>query len=246
MTLIVGHRGARNLWPENSLGGFRNLLGLAVEGVEFDVHLSDAGELLVIHDATLDRTTTGTGPVRALGRDRGVLLQGTSEPVPTLDEVLAIYVPTQHELHVELKRDPDGQIYPGLAGAAVARIDALGLAERVIMTSFDVADLDNVRAAAPHLRTLLSLNHRSAGPGDPREVLQRAEAAADFIAIEMAYLDEFWDIATAAIPLDRLGVWVPNSEQDLAHWSHRGLRQLTTDRPDLALAARRQQAELAD
>jgi len=57
ITNIVGHRGARNLWPENSITGFRNVFDLAIEVVEFDVHLSDAGELLVIHDPTLERTT---------------------------------------------------------------------------------------------------------------------------------------------------------------------------------------------
>ena len=66
MTLITGHRGARNLWPENSLQGFRNVLELGVDAVEFDVHVTDAGELLVIHDATLERTTDGHGAVRAL------------------------------------------------------------------------------------------------------------------------------------------------------------------------------------
>ena len=66
MTKITGHRGARNLWPENSLTGFRNVLALGVDAIEFDVHLTDAGELVVIHDATLDRTTDKTGPVRAL------------------------------------------------------------------------------------------------------------------------------------------------------------------------------------
>ena len=64
MTKITGHRGARNLWPENSMTGFRNVLDLGVDAIEFDVHLTDAGELVVIHDATLDRTTDRTGPVR--------------------------------------------------------------------------------------------------------------------------------------------------------------------------------------
>ena len=66
MTKITGHRGARNLWPENGLTGFRNVIALDVDAIEFDVHLTDQGELIVIHDATLDRTTEGQGPVRLL------------------------------------------------------------------------------------------------------------------------------------------------------------------------------------
>ncbi|MDN3714450.1 glycerophosphodiester phosphodiesterase family protein [Paracoccus cavernae] len=65
MSRIMAHRGARNLWAENSMLGFRNILPHGFDAVEFDVHLTDAGEM-VIHDATLDRTTTGSGPVRAL------------------------------------------------------------------------------------------------------------------------------------------------------------------------------------
>ena len=66
MPLIIGHRGGRHLWPENSLYGFRKLLELPVDGVEFDVHLTKAGELLIIHDPTLDRTTDRSGPVADL------------------------------------------------------------------------------------------------------------------------------------------------------------------------------------
>lgn len=66
MTMIIGHRGARNVWAENSLTGFRNVLELGVKAVELDLHLSNMGEVLVIHDATLDRATDRNGPVRAL------------------------------------------------------------------------------------------------------------------------------------------------------------------------------------
>ena len=51
---IIGHRGARNLWPENSLDGFERTRALGIEGVEFDVHIARDGELVVIHDPTLD------------------------------------------------------------------------------------------------------------------------------------------------------------------------------------------------
>jgi len=63
MVKIIGHRGARDLWPENSLDGFRRTRDLGVDGVEFDVHVTRDNELVVIHDATLDRTTEGRGPV---------------------------------------------------------------------------------------------------------------------------------------------------------------------------------------
>ena len=89
MPLIIGHRGGRHLWPENSLYGFRKLLELPVDGVEFDVHLTKAGELLIIHDPTLDRTTDRSGPVADLpaGEHRKVVLkESDGEAIPTLDD----------------------------------------------------------------------------------------------------------------------------------------------------------------
>src|SRR6185437_4333063 len=64
MIRILGHRGGRELWPENSLQGFRNAIALGVDAVEFDVHLSADDEVMVMHDPSLDRTTTGDGLVR--------------------------------------------------------------------------------------------------------------------------------------------------------------------------------------
>ena len=62
-TRLAAHRGGARLWPENSLRAFREALALGVDLLELDVHLSADGEVVVIHDPTLDRTTTGTGPV---------------------------------------------------------------------------------------------------------------------------------------------------------------------------------------
>jgi glycerophosphoryl diester phosphodiesterase len=63
MTEIAAHRGGALLWPENSRLAFENTTRLAVEQVEFDVHFSADRQLVVIHDATLDRTTDGSGPI---------------------------------------------------------------------------------------------------------------------------------------------------------------------------------------
>ena len=61
-TLLAAHRGGSLLWPENSLLAFRNAIALGADFIEFDVHLSKDGEVVVIHDPTLERTTTGAGP----------------------------------------------------------------------------------------------------------------------------------------------------------------------------------------
>src|SRR5437870_3264614 len=107
---VAARRGGAALWAENSLLAFRNALGLDSDLIEFDVHLTADGALAVIHDPTLDRTTSASGPVAAhtaadLGRAR---LRGpdgalTDERVPLLDEVLALVAPSRAGLLVEVK-----------------------------------------------------------------------------------------------------------------------------------------------
>ena len=78
MSQIMAHRGARNLWAENSCLGFRKTARHGFDAIEFDLHLTDAGEIVVIHDPTLDRTTNGTGQTRDLTPDsrRALRLRG--------------------------------------------------------------------------------------------------------------------------------------------------------------------------
>jgi len=145
MTLITGHRGARNLWPENSPTGFRNVLALDVDAVEFDVHLTDAGELLVIHDATLDRTVEASGPVRALTPEARAShrLKDSQDVIPTLGEVLAILAPAKTKaLHVEIKSGPDRNPYPGSLVETVAIHHELMDAEWELIT--DMLPLDRL------------------------------------------------------------------------------------------------------
>lgn len=244
MVHIIGHRGGRDLWAENGMTGFRELAAMPVEGVEFDVHLTNAGELLVIHDPTLDRTTDRTGPVAALGagEHRAVALKnGDGDTIPSLDDVLEAFAHTGMELHVELKADTNGNPYPGLEAKAAAALDRFGLTERSILTSFNPKVLETVRAVAPQIRTLSSFDANSANRLGLLDGIEMLLAVSDIIAVEKNLLDRHWDVITARIPADQLGVWVPNEENDLAFWLEKPLRQLTTDRPDRALKMRRAQ-----
>ena len=242
MTRITGHRGARNLWPENSLTGFRNVLALDVDAVEFDVHLTDAGELVVIHDATLERTTEGTGPVRALSpeaRSRTRLKQ-SDETIPVLADVLSAFA-SNHDtwLHVEIKSDETGTPYRGIVEKVVAEITGLGLRERCHLTSFDISVLEDCRRVAPDIARLVSVNAASADRlGDLRQFLASVEELVAIVAVHHELLEAEWDLVTAAVPLDRLCVWTLNDEQLIRKWLGRGVGHLTSDSPDLALRLR--------
>src|SRR5882724_7393408 len=148
MVLIAGHRGARNLWPENSLRGFRSLRGLGVEAVEFDVHQSADGGLVVIHDALLDRTTHDAGPVgaRTLNQLAATRLrEAGDECIPTLEATLDVFGESMLELHIEIKTDPLGNPYRGLEARLIDAIKRRGLEQRTVITCFVPDVVEEVR-----------------------------------------------------------------------------------------------------
>lgn len=234
---IIGHRGARDIWPENSREGFRKVAALGVHGVEFDVHPSADGQLFVIHDPTLDRTTEGSGPVASQSAEKLAVtrLRGSEETVPTLDEVLDILGPTGLELHVELKADAEGRPYRGLEQAVVAHLERRGLIERCVVTSFWLPVLAELRRVLPEGRLLASLQAKSAesqsGLDAVLEQLERLHV--DLIAVRQDLLSERLEMFLARFGGARLGAWVVNHPEDIARWRAAPVGMITTDRPDL-------------
>lgn len=137
--LLIGHRGAAGLEPENTLAAFRAAVRLGVDGVELDVRCV-GDELVVFHDDQLDRTTDGHGALA--NADLAALRRldaGHGERVPTLEEVLAV-VPERVLVNVELKG-------PGTAAAAARRL--AGLSRRIVVSSFDDERLRTFRELCP-------------------------------------------------------------------------------------------------
>jgi glycerophosphoryl diester phosphodiesterase len=216
---------------------------MPVEGVEFDVHLTDAGELLVIHDPTLDRTTDHSGPVAALqpGAHRQVRLRDSEgEAIPTLQEVLEVFASGDIELHIELKSGVGHRIYPGLEAKTAALVERFGLGERSILTSFHEEILEELGRVAPHVRRLSSFDRNSADRLGLEAGLDKMLALSDIVAVEKSLLTAEWAAIAAKMPPERLGAWVPNEEDDLAYWLRQPIRQITTDRPDRAVRIRGQ------
>ncbi len=101
--LKIGHRGAKGHEPENSLISFQKAIDLKVDGIELDVHLSSDGEIIVIHDETIDRTTNGKGFVNNLSLPELKMSQIENEyKIPTLTEVFDL-VNQQCLVNIEIK-----------------------------------------------------------------------------------------------------------------------------------------------
>jgi len=126
--VIIGHRGAAGLKPENTLPSFQAAVNLGVQAVELDVHLCE-GQLVVIHDPTLERTTNGSGPVAAKTfAALRALDAGAGAVVPTLEEVMEV-LPEEIGLNVELKGE-------GTAPALADWLPAPGR-RQILVSSFD-------------------------------------------------------------------------------------------------------------
>lgn len=155
---VFAHRGASHYAPENTLPAFALAAAQGADGIELDVHLSKDGELVVIHDETLDRTTDGTGLVRdhtlaqlqALCADNH--MPGFADArIPTLREVLALVRPTPLLVNIELKT---GVLwYEGIEQKALDLVREMGMADRVIWSSFNHYSIETVRQLAPEAET---------------------------------------------------------------------------------------------
>ena len=152
---LMAHRGNRVACPENTLAAFRQALAEGADILETDLHLTADGVFVCIHDATLDRTTDGTGPVAGKTLEQIKALSASygrpefvQERVPTLAE-LATILPPDVALALELKTDRF--LESEVCHALVQELDRTGVRERTVVLSFSLARLQAVRAVAPDL-----------------------------------------------------------------------------------------------
>jgi len=151
--IVIAHRGGALEVPENTMAAFRHAIHIGMRFVELDVQMTRDGELVVIHDETLDRTTTGVGLVSGYTLDEvrrfdaGVKFgpQFAGEVVPTLREVLELCVENGVGVVIELKAL---ELNPGMEEKVAALIGEMWLrgAENLWCISFDHAAIRRMRA----------------------------------------------------------------------------------------------------
>jgi glycerophosphoryl diester phosphodiesterase len=239
--LFAAHRGGALLWAENSLLAFRNALALGADFLELDVHLTRDGEVVVIHDATLERTTTGTGPVRErtlaeLGalrpkdRDGAVIEEG----IPTLDQVVALAAAGKRQILLEIKTDERRRRYPEIEEKVFAVLDRHRFTPFTVVMAFEGATWRRLRELRPDARVAALYSARmlpAARVTAELEALRRAGVA--FVGLEQALVGA--DVARQArLAGLTLGVWTVNEREAIARFIDQGVGVVITDRPDLA------------
>ena len=221
--LCIGHRGARGYKPENTLASFAHALALGCPWVELDVYAVD-GELLVIHDKSVDRTTNGSGLIRDMSLEELRRLDaGDGQKIPTLDEVVAL-IDQRCGINVELK----GPDTVELVNRALARYVTAGWESGAfLVSSFNHEALS--RTGATYRRGALF-------PDLPDDWLARALALGAW-SVNFEKKDVTAGLVATAHEADlKVLVYTVNEPADIRRIINTGADGIFSDFPDRVLA----------
>lgn len=232
---IIAHRCGGALAPENTLAGLRLAARLGCHGVEFDAMLAADGIPVLIHDETLERTTSGRGPVAALNAAQLVRLDAGGrhhpafavEPLPTLDQALRLCAELGLWANVEIKPSRGQEAATGRAVARHAAAAAAGL----LLSSFSSAALSAAAAEAASLPRALLVE---AIPSDWSQRLAAAGAGALHCAARALTAAAREAVLAAGFPL---ACYTVNRRDAAERLFAMGVSAVFTDRPDLWLPA---------
>ena len=232
--MVIAHRGFSGAAPENTLAAFRKGIEIGSDMVELDVHLSRDGELVVIHDETLERTTNGKGMVvdhtlyelKKLDAGSSFGPQFAGERIPTLKEVFDL-AKGRVLVNVEIK-NPTHKRYSisELSEKTFAAVKKAGMLDKVIFSSFNPAALEWVEGAEPKAWTAF-LFHRPWN--SPRDIPGSQEYAV--LNLRNIYLtrEKVAEIKKAG---KRINVYTVNPEQEIRQFVDWGVDGIITNYPD--------------
>ena len=215
--LNIGHRGAAGLEPENTLRSFIRATVEGADAIELDLRLTRDDRLVVLHDATVDRTTDGSGSAAEMTLEEIKRLDaGLGERVPTFEEVLEV---TDLPIYAELK-------VVEAAGPLAACIRERGLAGRVTPISFRSEALHRIKQPLPDLAVGLVV---SGTLSDPTGALR---VGAALVSTEAAYLNAAFVESCRQADL-RVTAWTVNEPEEMQRMIRLAIDGIVTDRPDL-------------
>jgi len=232
---IIAHRCGGALTPENTLAGLRLAARLGCRGVEFDAMLSADGVPVLIHDETLERTTSGRGRVadsdsaRLAGLDAGAWQHRAfaAEPLPTLDQALQLCAALGLWANVEIKPSVGREAE---TGRVVAR-HAAAAAGPLVLSSFSFEGLLAAAAEAPGLRRAMLFE---AVPADWRAQVADTGATAVHCSALALTAETLGEVLDAGLPL---ACYTVNRRDEADALLAKGVHAIFTDRPDLWPAA---------
>ncbi len=233
--LNLGHRGASHDAPENTLPAFRLAAQQGADGVELDVQLSKEGEVVIIHDFSVDKTTNGRGKVKektlaelkALDAGRHFSEQFAGTTIPTLSELFMVMGPVLL-YNIELKTTSFND--QGLEAEVIRLIEDHNLQDRAMVSSFNPFALMRAYRINPKIKRGLLW-----APNLPfymRRQLFRNLAKPDMF-------HPYWEATTPTLVNKEheqgilVNVWTCNEPQAMQRMIKMGVDAIMTDRPDL-------------
>lgn len=249
-TLVMAHRGGAGLWPENTMYAFEHAASLGIDVLEMDVHATSDGVPVVIHDATVERTTNGTGRVNAMTLSelkrldaayrwttdggKSFPLRGRGITMPTLEEVFKAFPQTR--LNIDIK-----QAQPSIVKSLCSLIRDYKMEEKVTIASFNSESLDEFRRECAGVAT-------SASPSDLRSLMAMRAGSQTFnipTSLRALQLPDY-AIGRESLNPDFVGpvhargleihIFTINSEADMRRLVALGVDGIITDYPDRLLA----------
>ncbi|WP_371326342.1 glycerophosphodiester phosphodiesterase, partial [Corynebacterium sp. HMSC074H12] len=229
-TGIIAHRGYNGWFPENTYRAFEEALKLEVAGVECDVNLTKDGEVVVIHDQTVDRTSDGTGSVGDMTLEELRTLNfGTDEDpqrILLLDELVDLIESYPgKQLLIETKHPSPFGARLEESVAEVLRNRHLDADPRFSLISFNPEAIARFRNLLPSLRSFLLLEPDAGLP----DSLEGASGFGPSIRQARLDADFFADVDSHSY------VWTVNLPKDMEWCRNNGIELMATDLPELAL-----------
>lgn len=227
---VIGHRGASGHAPENTMASFRRAAELGATFIETDLRLSRDARFVAMHDATLDRTTSGRGLVRdftleqlrALDAGAWFAPEFSGERIPTIEEILAFSREADVVFYLEIKHEAGWGVHHGIAGALRAAKESA----RVVVISFDASTLGKLRQLDGMVMTGLLFERpapdatQKAQSVGARQILPRA----DLVTQELMEEARRAELQVAA--------WTVNEPEQMRALISAGVNGIMTDYPD--------------
>jgi len=233
--LNFAHRGASHEAPANTLAAFLLAADLGADGIEFDVHLSKDGHVVVIHDFDLAATTNGQGLVRTktlaelkdldAGRWFGPVFAG--QRIPTLQEVIDA---VGHRLLLNIELKTAGWSDRGLAAKVVQIVEQNGLVDRVILSSFNPLTVWQAKWRNPTIAT--GLLYAEEMPLFLRKAWFRRLVRPTALHPHCTMVDAHY-VWWANKQGYRVNIWTADDPGDMWRFMRQGVDIIITNRPDL-------------
>ncbi|WWB85539.1 glycerophosphodiester phosphodiesterase [Priestia aryabhattai] len=230
---LYAHRGFSGRYPENTMIAFEEARKMQVAGIELDVQLTKDGEIVVIHDERIDRTTNGMGYVQEFSYKQLRLFDAGSwydsrfskQSIPTLVEVFEWMTDKKTKLTVNIELKNDRIYYLKLEEKVLRLIDEFDLEDQVILSSFNYDSLAKVRSLHSYIPTGFLFE------GVSEEAIGKAKSIGAHLHCDMSFALSPYGKKAKQEGLD-LRVYTINEMEDLLKLQQASVEVVMTDYPN--------------